>query len=311
MAVSSASKKAKTKTKSKGLPRHGNRSIVVAVSLLRVIASLGRPATLSEIASAAGMSTPRAHRYLLGLTNTRLVEHSAISGLYDLGSEIVELGVAALGKVDAVRFASEALVSLAEETGLAALITVWGTNGPTVIRCEQAQLASSVHTREGRNLTVLSSAAGRVFLSYLPDAITAPFVERELALISKGRTTAAKSIEVASHGLAEECRRQKHRSNPERRSKARPLTRPRRRNAEYCGSRRPGFRRERTPCSLHRRRICDRFRYQLYRPTGAGPRPYRIGPVAAARLLQRQSQLRPDCVCRNRAGHPPPRRDFH
>ncbi len=213
MAASTPSKKAKAKTKSKGLPRHGNRSIVVAVSLLRVIASLGRPATLSEIASAAGMSTPRAHRYLLGLTNTRLVEHSTISGLYDLGSEIVELGVAALGKVDAVRFASEALVSLAEETGLAALITVWGTNGPTVIRCEQAQLASSVRTREGRNLTVLSSATGRVFLSYLPDAITAPFVERELALISKGRTTAAKSIEAIqsdvrkrglSRGLGEE-----------------------------------------------------------------------------------------------------------
>jgi DNA-binding IclR family transcriptional regulator len=203
MAASTPSKKAKTKTKSKGLPRHGNRSIVVAVSLLRVIASLGRPATLSEIASAAGMSTPRAHRYLLGLANTRLVEHSAISGLYDLGSEIVELGVAALGKVDAVRFASEALVPLADETGLAALITVWGTNGPTVIRCEQAELVSAVRVREGRNLTVLSSAAGRVFLGYLPDTITAPFVERELSA-SKGRPTKnVESIqaEVRKRGL--------------------------------------------------------------------------------------------------------------
>jgi hypothetical protein len=137
--------KPKAKGKREGaLPRHGNRSIVVAVSLLRVIASLGRPATLTEIASAARMSAPRAHRYLLGLANTRLVEHSTISGRYDLGSEIVELGVAALGKVDAVRFASEALTPLAEKTGLAAIITVWGTNGPTVIRCEHAELASAV-----------------------------------------------------------------------------------------------------------------------------------------------------------------------
>jgi DNA-binding IclR family transcriptional regulator len=187
-------KKTRAKTRGKGLPRHGNRSIVVAVSLLRVIASLGRPATLSEIASAAGMSAPRAHRYLLGLTNTRLVEHSSISGHYDLGSEIVELGVAALGKVDAVRFATEALVPLAEETGLATLITVWGTNGPTVIRCEHAQLVSAVRVREGRNLSLLGSAAGRVFMAYLPDADTAPFVERELAL-SKGRV-AGKGIET-------------------------------------------------------------------------------------------------------------------
>jgi DNA-binding IclR family transcriptional regulator len=193
MAGPAPSKKAKVKTKGKGLPRHGNRSIVVAVSLLRVIASIGRPATLSEIASAAGMSAPRAHRYLLGLANTRLVEHSAISGHYDLGSEIVELGVAALGKVDAVRFASEALVPLSDETGLASLITVWGTNGPTVIRCEQAQLVSAVRVREGRNLSVLHSAAGRVFLAHLPETITGPFVERELAA-SKGRT-GVKSIE--------------------------------------------------------------------------------------------------------------------
>lgn len=178
------------------MPRHGNRSIVVAVSLLRVIASLGRPATLSEIASAAGMSAPRAHRYLLGLTNTQLVEHNPISGLYDLGAELVQLGVAALGKVDAVRFASDALIPLAEETGLAALITVWGTNGPIVIRCEQAQLVSAVRTREGRNLSVLHSGSGRVFLTYLPEAMTAPFVQRELAAPAKGHAITAKDIEA-------------------------------------------------------------------------------------------------------------------
>jgi len=206
MAPPVQSKKSKTKTRAKGLPRHGNRSIVVAVSLLRVIASLGRPATLSEIASAAGMSAPRAHRYLLGLANTRLVEHNAISGLYDLGSELVQLGVAALGKVDAVRFASEALTPLAEETGLAALMTVWGTNGPTVIRCEQAQLVSAVRVREGRNLSVLTSASGRVFLAHLPEAMTAPFVEREIAASGKGQPVNGKKLEairseVRKHGL--------------------------------------------------------------------------------------------------------------
>ncbi|HZS64511.1 MAG TPA: IclR family transcriptional regulator [Xanthobacteraceae bacterium] len=196
MASSPQSRKSKAKTRAKGLPRHGNRSIVVAVSLLRVIASLGRPATLSEIASAAGMSAPRSHRYLLGLTNTRLVEHNPVSGLYDLGSELVQLGVAALGKVDAVRFASEALIPLAEETGLAALITMWGTNGPTVIRCEQAQLVSAVRTREGRNLSVLHSASGRIFLTYLPEATTAPFVQRELAAPAKGHAITLKDIET-------------------------------------------------------------------------------------------------------------------
>jgi DNA-binding IclR family transcriptional regulator len=210
MAGTAPPKKPRAKTRGTGaLPRHGNRSIVVAVSLLRVIASLGRAATLTEIASAAGMSAPRAHRYLLGLANTRLVEHSSISGRYDLGSEIVELGVAALGKVDAVRFASEVLAPLSEETGLATLITVWGTNGPTVIRCEQAQLESSMRVREGRNVSLLRSASGRVFLTYLPEATVAPFVARELEAaknrpketIGTGKTLDALRSEVRRRGI--------------------------------------------------------------------------------------------------------------
>lgn len=206
----SSAKAAPAKRAGEGsLPRHGNRSIVNGVALLRVIASLGRPATLSEIAAAAGMSAPRAHRYLLGLANTRLVDHCPIRGRYDLGPEIVELGVAALGRVDAVRFATDALMPLAEETGLAALITVWGTNGPTVIRCEQAQLQSAVRVREGRNLSLVGSASGRVFLAYLPEQMTAPFVERDLKdrrrrdpMSAAGKSIEAIRAEVRKHGMA-------------------------------------------------------------------------------------------------------------
>jgi DNA-binding IclR family transcriptional regulator len=206
------SAKPKAKGRSDGsLPRHGNRSIVRAVSLLRVIAAFGRPAALGEIAAGAGMSAPRAHRYLLGLARTNLVEQSPISGRYDLGPEIVELGVAALGRVDAVRLASEALGPLAEQTGLSALITVWGTNGPTVVRCEQSPLTSAIRVREGRNLPLLQSASGRVFLAYLPDVLVAPFLAGEFKADGRGaarlRAANRKRVdkaraEVRRHGIA-------------------------------------------------------------------------------------------------------------
>ena len=162
------------------LPRHGNRSIVVGVALLNVIAKLGKPASLSEIATAAAMSPTRTHRYLLGLVRTRLVDHNSSTGRYDLGSQIIELGVAALGRVDAVRFGIEALAGLTEETRHASLICVWGTNGPTVIRWEQAGLMSAVRVREGRTLSLLRSASGRVFLAFMPQAATDPFVAKEI-----------------------------------------------------------------------------------------------------------------------------------
>lgn len=177
----SKSKSTRKRKASGGMPRHGIRSIIVGVKLLNTLAALGRPAPLSEIATAAGMSPTRTHRYLLGLAGTRLVEQNPVSGRYDLGPQIVELGVTALGRVDAVRMATDILTSLSERTRLASLICVWGTNGPTVIRWEQADLASAVRIREGRNLSLLRSASGRVFLTYEKTATVEPFVKRELA----------------------------------------------------------------------------------------------------------------------------------
>jgi DNA-binding IclR family transcriptional regulator len=190
------------------MPRHGIRSIAVGVSLLNKLAAIGRPATLSEIAAAAGMSPTRTHRYLLGLAGTRLVEQNPVSGRYDLGSQILELGVTALGRVDAVRMATDVLTELSERTRLASLICVWGTNGPTVIRWEQADLASAVRIREGRNLPLLRSASGRVFLAYQKPAMVEPFVKRELAEwgASQAKDMGPKQVEalrneVRRHGL--------------------------------------------------------------------------------------------------------------
>jgi DNA-binding IclR family transcriptional regulator len=162
---------------------------------------------LSEIAAAAGMSPTRTHRYLLGLAGSRLVEQNPVSGRYDLGAQIVELGVTALGRVDAVRLATDALADLSERTGLASLITVWGTNGPTVIRWEQADLASAVRVREGRNLSLLRSASGRVFLTYHKPANIEPFVKREIAAwaAQHGKNEAIASQQVDK--LREEVRR--------------------------------------------------------------------------------------------------------
>jgi len=193
------------------LPRHGNRSIVVGVALLNVIAKLGKPATLSEIAAAAAMSPTRTHRYLLGLVRTRLIDHNALTGRYDLGSQIIELGVAALGRVDAVRLGIEALAALTEETRHASLICVWGTNGPTVIRWEQADLMSAVRVREGRTLSLLRSASGRVFLTFMPQTSTEPFLAREIEAWN-GRHPGLDAVtparlqklraEVLAHGIA-------------------------------------------------------------------------------------------------------------
>lgn len=154
--------------------------------MLQAVSAIRHPALLREIAEAAGLSASRAHRYLTSLSETGLLVQDPSSGRYEFGPTLVELGVAALGRIDAVRLGSEALLRLNERTGLDSHLNCWGTNGPTVLKWEPGHFGYAVRIREGRNLPVLLTATGRVFLAYLPEAETAAVVERELALF-RGR----------------------------------------------------------------------------------------------------------------------------
>lgn len=160
---------------------NGNRSVVVGVHLLKTIAAIEGPATLGEIAAAADMSASRTHRYLAGLIQTGLVEQDQHSGRYDLGATIVELGLTALGRTDAVKLGGETLSLLTERTGLVSLLSTWGSHGPTIIKWEQGRLNTAVRIREGRNLPLLTTATGRIFLAFMPESDVKDQLEHELA----------------------------------------------------------------------------------------------------------------------------------
>jgi DNA-binding IclR family transcriptional regulator len=179
--------RSKAETRSAGMPRHGNRSIVVGVTLLKAIAGFGQPTALIDIAKAVGMTPTRTQRYLLGLIKAGLVEQNPLSQRYDLGFQVVELGVLALGRIDAVRLANEALLDLSRECNSPALAIVWGTHGPTVVRCEQAENPSIIRVREGRTLSLLSSSSGRVFLAYMDQDVLSPILRKELAALAKDK----------------------------------------------------------------------------------------------------------------------------
>lgn len=177
--------RSKAQARTAGMPRHGNRSIIVGVTLLRAIAGFGQPTALIDIAKEVGMTPTRTQRYLLGLINAGLVEQNPLSQRYDLGFQVVELGVLALGRIDAVRLANEALLELSRECNAPALGIVWGTHGPTVIRCEQAENPSVIRVREGRTLSLLNSSSGRVFLAYMNEDQLAPILCEEMAALVK------------------------------------------------------------------------------------------------------------------------------
>lgn len=209
MARRSSAAKVKKRKSQPEKTANGNRSVVVGVHLLKTIAAIDGPATLGTIAEAAGMSASRTHRYLAGLIQTGLVEQDQNSGRYDLGTTIVELGLTALGRTDAVKLGGETLTLLTERTGLVSLLSTWGSHGPTIIKWEQGRLNTAVRIREGRNLPLLTTATGRVFLAFVPDKDIKDLLHQELTRQTDSPKSKVRDMsdvqalqaEVLRHGL--------------------------------------------------------------------------------------------------------------
>ena len=187
----------------------GNRTLVTGVELLLALSRMNDAATLTQIAQRTGMQISRAYRYLTALNQTGLLRHDETTGKYDLGPAAIELGMAAMGRLDAVRLASDALRRLTEAVDMVSIMSVWGSNGPTVIKWEQGRLDLSVRIREGLNLPLPITATGRVFLAYLDPADTKKLLESDLRAWNArgGKTLDRKAIEtvrreVLRHGLA-------------------------------------------------------------------------------------------------------------
>jgi len=158
----------------------GIQSIEVGAALLDVLSTAPGAMPLSTLSAAAGMSSSKAHRYLASFQRVGLVTQNLVSGHYDLGPKALRLGLAAIRRIDIVQQADHTLEELRDALDEAVSISVWGNLGPTIVHWKESSRTVSVKVRLGSVTPLLTSAGGRIFAAYLPRAVTAPFIEREL-----------------------------------------------------------------------------------------------------------------------------------
>ena len=161
--------------------QQGIQSIEVGARILQALTKAARPQMLRDLAAAAQMPAAKAHRYLVSFTRMGLVEQQADTGLYDLGSFALELGLGALARLEPVTVAGPALAELREETGQTVAVAVWSNHGATIVRWLGADTPVSASLRIGAVMPLTRSATGSAFLAFLPPEMTAVAVKRELA----------------------------------------------------------------------------------------------------------------------------------
>lgn len=175
----------------------GIQSIEIGMQLMGTLvehAFDNPPPMLKTLAAQAGMPSAKAHRYMVSLVRSQLVERDTATGRYRLGPMARLIGLRAIQSLDVVRISNSRLPSICADLGFSVALATWAYNGPTIIAVEEARRPITIGTRIGEVMPILSSATGQVFGALMPRSMTKDLIKREISSMrSRGMATMAKA----------------------------------------------------------------------------------------------------------------------
>ena len=171
---------------------HGVQSLEIGIAVLKVLVESGSAMMLKEIAAAADMPASKAHRYLVSLVRSGLVEQDVHNAKYDLGPLAIPLGLAAVDRLDRVKLGLDSISELRDLTNETTALSVWGEFGPVMVRWERPHRPITVNVVTGNTVSMLATSTGRLFAAWMPAEVVRPYLEREL---QQGRSQQFKSLE--------------------------------------------------------------------------------------------------------------------
>lgn len=166
--------------------RGGVQSVRIAAKILKTLAFGGGAQPLKDLARATGMARAKVHRYLTSLRNAGLVSQDLDTGHYQIGPAAVAIGLLGLRRISPVAEVCGALPGLRDRINQTVTVAVWSEVGPIVVAMQESDQWATMNIRVGSRLPILTSAIGRTFIAYLPEATVRSLVsaERENALSS-------------------------------------------------------------------------------------------------------------------------------
>ncbi|MFC3109020.1 IclR family transcriptional regulator [Undibacterium arcticum] len=160
--------------------RRGIQSVEVGGQLLVALVDEGAPMLLRDLALKAGMTSAKAHPYLVSFGNIGLIQQDPVSGRYELGPFALQMGLISLQLLDPVKIAIPEITRLSEQIEHTVALAVLGNNGPTIVHLNESRQAVHVKMRTGTVVSTLSTATGRVFSAFLPPKLVEKLTAREL-----------------------------------------------------------------------------------------------------------------------------------
>jgi DNA-binding IclR family transcriptional regulator len=163
-----------------GEARKGIKAVEVASRILDHLARAPAPVALRELAAAGRMSPGKVHRYLASFLSSGLARQDPDTRKYVLGPLALRIGLAALNSYQPLRDAMALQHELRDHLDETMVLSVWGTQGPTIIHVAESSQPIIMTMRVGAVLPILATASGLAFAAFLPRHITKPFIRTAL-----------------------------------------------------------------------------------------------------------------------------------
>jgi DNA-binding IclR family transcriptional regulator len=160
--------------------RRGVKAVEVAGRLLEHLARAQTTVAVRELAAAGRMSPGKVHRYLASFVEAGLARQDTGTRRYGLGPLAMRLGLAALNAYQPLRDAMALQRELRDRFDETMVLSVWGSQGPTIVHVEESSQPIIMTMRTGATLPILATASGLAFAAYLPRHFTAPYIKTAL-----------------------------------------------------------------------------------------------------------------------------------
>ncbi len=157
----------------------GIQSFEVGMDILKELARHDGPVTLTGLSREVGLPPSTCRRYLVSLIRSGMVRQEGPSGKYDVGPDLLRLGLLGLSRWDMVRATIDQALQLNQEIDQTTLVAVLGDRGPTVVAWFDSRRKIIVNSHIGSVYSLRTTATGWIFLSYLPDDVVHELLQAE------------------------------------------------------------------------------------------------------------------------------------
>ncbi len=148
------------------LDKSVNQSTQMAFMVIEVMAEIGQPVGLSDLARRLGVSKVRVFRFLRTLLSIGYVLQDSETEKYRLSYKLYHLGQALADSTDILREARPVMVELRDATGFTVSFSQMEETGMRILDMVRTEQPVVIVTRPGALLDFHASAQGKIALAF-------------------------------------------------------------------------------------------------------------------------------------------------